>query len=97
VRDRLGENIPCSGILADGTAVACQGANGDGTMTVTARVNVANDSSSRFVGRDSAQVATRIVNGCVNTLANPAPPGTVSHGGCVSQWSVASGAAAWVR
>jgi hypothetical protein len=91
VRDRLGENIPCSGILPDGTAVACQGANPDGTVTVTARVNVANDVSGRFVGRDSPQSATRIVNDCVNNIPNPFHPGTVSHCGGVSQWSVASG------
>src|SRR5262249_55408308 len=35
VRDRLGENIPCSGILPDGTPVVCKGANPDGTVTVT--------------------------------------------------------------
>jgi hypothetical protein len=91
VRDRLGENIPCSGILPDGTAVDCQGANPDGTVTVTARVNFANDSSSRFVGRDSPQVATRIVKECANAIPNPTHPGTVSHCGGVSQWSVSSG------
>jgi len=91
VRDRLGENIPCSGILPDGTPVACQGANPDGTVTVTARVNFANDLSSQFVGRDSPQAATRIVRDCVNAIPNPFHPGTVSHCGGVSQWSVASG------
>ena len=91
VRDRLGENIPCSGILPDGTPVVCNGANPDGTVTVTARVNFANDLSQQFVGRDSPQAATRIAKGCPNNIPNPFHPGTVNHCGGVSQWSVASG------
>jgi hypothetical protein len=91
VRDLLGENIPCSGVLPDGTPVVCQGANPDGTVTVTARVNFANDLSSTFVGRDSPQAATRIVRDCANQIPNPFHPGSVSHCGGVSQWSVASG------
>jgi hypothetical protein len=90
-RNRLGENIPCSGVLPDGTLVSCEGANPDGTVTVTARVNFGSDLSSKFVGRDSSQVATRIANGCVNQIPNPFHPGTVNHCGGVSQWSVASG------
>src|SRR5712664_4021022 len=91
VRNRLGEKIPCSGILPDGRLVVCDGANPDGTVTVTARVNFANDFSDKFVGRDSPQVATQIVNDCANTIPNPFHPGSVSHCGGVSQWSVASG------
>jgi hypothetical protein len=91
VRDRLGERIPCSGILPDGRSVACSGANPDGTVTVTARVNFANDFSDKFVGRDSPQAATQIVTGCANTIPNRFHPGSVSHCGGVSQWSVASG------
>jgi hypothetical protein len=91
VRDRLGELIPCSGILPDGTRVVCNGANADGTVTVTARVNFANDFSDKFVGRDSPQVATRITNGCPNDIPNPTHPGSVDHCGGTSQWSVASG------
>jgi hypothetical protein len=91
VRDRLGENIPCSGVLADGTPVVCNGDNPDGTVTVTARVNFANDYSEKFVGRDSPQVATQIITDCANAIANPFHPGSVSHCGGVSQWSVASG------
>lgn len=91
VRDRLGENIPCSGVLPDGTPVACNGANPDGTVTVTARVNFGNDVSSKFVGRDSSQVATRISGGCPNNIPNPTHPGSVNHCGAISQWSVASG------
>jgi len=91
VRDRLGENIPCSGVLPDGTPVVCNGANPDGTATVTARVNFANDVSDKFVGRDSPQVATRLVKDCSNSIPNPFHPGSVSHCGGVSQWSVASG------
>lgn len=91
VRNRLGENIPCSGVLPDGSLVVCNGANPDGTVTVTARVNFGNDFSSKFVGRDSPQVATRIANGCPNTIPNPFHPGSVNHCGAISQWSVASG------
>ena len=60
-------------------------------MTVTARVNFANDLSNKFVGRDSPQVATRIAQDCVNNIPNPFHPGTVNHCGGISQWSVASG------
>jgi hypothetical protein len=91
VRNRLGENIPCSGVLPDGTPVVCNGANPDGTVTVTARVNFGNDFSDTFVGRDSPQVASRIVRDCTNSIPNPFHPGSVSHCGGVSQWSVASG------
>lgn len=91
VRDRLGERIPCSGVLPDGTLVTCNGANPDGTVTVTARVNFANGWSSKFVGRDSSQLATRIATGCPNDIPNPFHPGSVNHCGGVSQWSVASG------
>ena len=91
VRDRLGENLPCSGVLPDGTPVVCNGANADGTVTVTARVNFANEFSDKFVGRDSPQVATRIANGCPNNIPNPFHPGSVNHCGGITQWSVASG------
>jgi hypothetical protein len=91
VRDRLGERIPCSGVLPNGTRVSCVGANADGTVTVTARVNFANDVSTKFVGRDSSQLATRIATGCPNNIPNPFHPGSVNHCGGVSQWSVASG------
>jgi hypothetical protein len=91
VRDHLGENLPCSGILPNGTPVVCNGANPDGTVTVTARVNFGNDFSNKFVGRDSPQVATRIANGCPNNIPNPTHPGSVNHCGGISQWSVASG------
>jgi hypothetical protein len=92
VRDRLGERIPCSGIGPDGTPVICNGADPvDGTVTVTARVNFANDLSGNFVGRDSPQVADRVAVDCANSIPNPFHPGTVSHCGGVSQWNVASG------
>ncbi|HWK09968.1 MAG TPA: hypothetical protein VNR64_07955, partial [Vicinamibacterales bacterium] len=81
-RDHIGEQFPC---------VGCNGAIND-LVTVTARVNFANDLSDRFVGRDSPQVATRITPaGCPNTIPNPKHPGTVDHCGGESQWSVASG------
>ena len=91
VRDRLGENIPCSGVLPDGTFVVCNGANPDGTVTVTARTNFGNDFSNKFVGRDSPEVATRITNGCPNDIPNVFHPGSVDHCGGTSQWSVSSG------
>lgn len=91
VRDRLGDRIPCSGVLPSGALVSCEGANPDGTVTVTARVNFANDYSNKFVGRDSPQVATRIATGCPNNIPNQFHPGAVNHCGGVSQWSVSSG------
>jgi hypothetical protein len=92
VRNRLGERIPCSGVLANGTPVVCNGANPDGTVTVTARTNFANDVSNKFVGRDSPQVATLITfPECTNSIPNPFHPGTVVHCGSVSVWDVASG------
>jgi hypothetical protein len=92
VRNRLGERIPCSGILPDGTPVVCNGANPDGTVTVTARTNFANDFSKKFVGRDSPQVATLVsFPECTNSIPNPFHPGTVVHCGGVSVWDVASG------
>jgi hypothetical protein len=91
IRNRLGERIPCSGVLPNGTPVVCNGANADGTVTVTARVNFANDLSNKFVGRDSPQAATRIAQGCVNNIPNQFHPGTVNHCGGISQWNVASG------
>jgi len=66
----------------------------DTTVTVTPRVNFANDVSPRFVGRDSPQVATRVLQGCVNTVPAPRHPGgtaTVDHCGGVSVWDIASG------
>ena len=66
----------------------------DTTVTVTPRINFANDLSSRFVGRDSPQVATRVLQGCVNTVPAPRRPGgtaTVDHCAGVSVWDVASG------
>jgi hypothetical protein len=92
VRDRLGERIPCSGILSNGTPVVCNGANSDGTVTVTARTNFANDFSNKFVGRDSPQVATLVsFPECTNSISNALHPGTVIHCGGVSVWDVASG------
>ena len=66
----------------------------DTTVVVPSRVNFANDASRRFVGRDSPQVATRVLQGCVNTVPAPRQPGgtaTVDHCGGVSVWDVASG------
>jgi hypothetical protein len=66
----------------------------DTTVTVTPRINFANDISDEFVGRDSPQVATRVLQGCVNTVRAPRRPGgtaTVDHCGGVSVWDVASG------
>jgi hypothetical protein len=66
----------------------------DTTVTVTPRINFANGLSDKFVGRDSPQVATRITQGCPNTVPAPRQPGgtaSVNHCGGVSLWSVASG------
>ena len=66
----------------------------DTTVTVTPRINFANDVSRKFVGRDSPQVATRVLQGCVNNVPAPRRPGgtaAVDHCGGVSVWDVASG------
>jgi hypothetical protein len=66
----------------------------DTTVTVTPRINFANDVSPNFVGRDSPQVATRVLQGCVNTVPAPRHPGgtaTVDHCGGQSVWDIASG------
>lgn len=66
----------------------------DTTVTVAPRINFANDVSPNFVGRDSPQVATRVLQGCVNTVPAPRHPGgtaTVDHCGGQSVWDVASG------
>jgi hypothetical protein len=62
------------------------------TVTVTPRINFANDVSANFVGRDSPQVATRITQGCPNQIRRrDGTVVTVDHCGGVSVWSVASG------
>src|SRR5438128_8000983 len=65
----------------------------DTTVTVTPRINFANDSSFEFVGRDSPQVATRVQEpGCVNQIATrTGGTATVRHCGAISRWDVASG------
>lgn len=67
----------------------------DTTATVTNRINFANSRSSKFVGRDSPQVATRIDEpGCTNVFPNRPEIGgtdTVQHCGGRSIWDVASG------
>jgi hypothetical protein len=64
----------------------------DTTVTVTARINFANDFSPKFVGRDSPQVATRISQGCANQIqTRDGTFVTVDHCRGVSLWRVASG------
>jgi hypothetical protein len=67
----------------------------DTTATVSARVNLGSDLASKFVGRDSPQVATRVAPGtCLTAIPAPRRPGgvqTVDHCGGVSVWDVASG------
>jgi hypothetical protein len=58
-------------------------------VKVATRVNIGNDFSSKLVGRDSPQVATRVLQTDCNT-ATPVSP-TVAHCGSVSIWDVASG------
>lgn len=66
---------------------------GDVFMAVPARVNFGNDFSPKFVGRDSAQLATRRSEPtCANAITNRfGVPVTVSHCGGVSRWDVKSG------
>ena len=65
-------------------------------VTVTPRINFGNDVSAKFVGRDSPQVAPRILpTACDNVITKRAgsipPTATVKHCGGVSVWNVASG------
>ena len=70
-RERIGTTVPF--VTDAGQTVQ---------MPVTARVNFGSTTAPRLVGRDSAQVATRI-DQCRNVFG--------THCGGVSQWSVASG------
>lgn len=67
----------------------------DTTVVVPNRINFANDSSPKFVGRDSPQVATRVNEpGCTNVFPNRPEIGgtdTVQHCGGRSIWDVSSG------
>jgi hypothetical protein len=64
----------------------------DTTVTVTARINVANDISAKLVGRDSPQVATRVQEPtCSNRIQTLTGFTTVQHCGRLSRWDVASG------
>lgn len=65
----------------------------DTTVTVSTRINIANDFSPRFVARDSPQVADRIPQpNCPNVFPRRAGGTvTVEHCGGSSIWSVASG------
>jgi len=62
-------------------------------LTVPSRINVGNDLSAKFVGRDSGQVATRVEEpSCVNLIRKrDNSTETVRHCGRVSRWDVASG------
>jgi hypothetical protein len=65
----------------------------DTTIVVRPRINFANDSSPKFVGRDSPQVADRIQEPkCANNIAmRTGATDVVQHCGGVSRWGVASG------
>jgi len=66
----------------------------DGTITVTPRINIGSDLSNKFVGRDSPQVAPRVLQNCLNSIPAPrraAGLQVVDHCGGVSVWDVASG------
>ena len=64
----------------------------DTTATVGTRVNFGNDIARLFVGRDSPQVATRILQGCPNTLVKrDGSLEVLDHCGGISLWRVASG------
>jgi hypothetical protein len=64
----------------------------DTTIVVPSRINFATDLSPKFVGRDSPQVATRVLQGCINQIARrDGTFATVDHCGGVSVWDVASG------
>lgn len=62
-------------------------------ITITPRINWANDMSPAFVGRDSPQVGTRVLpTACDNQIRTRTGAfATVRHCGRVSVWDVASG------
>ena len=64
-------------------------------ITIAPRINIGNDFSARFVGRDSPQVAARVLpppGQCVNQIPKrDGTTATVLHCGGISQWDVASG------
>jgi hypothetical protein len=67
---------------------------GKTSVTVAPRINFGTDAASKFVGRDSAQVAKRVPLGCMNTVPAPRHDGgtaVVDHCGGVAVWDVASG------
>ena len=82
-RERAGQFLgsDCTSIVTGPPSQFC--------VQVTPRVNIANDFSSKFIMRDSSQVATRINQADCNT-AVPVDP-SVRHCGGVSVWDVASG------
>jgi hypothetical protein len=65
----------------------------DSTITITARTNIGNDFSSKFVLRDSVQDATRRAEStCVNSIINRfGQPVTVKQCGAVTRFDVLSG------
>jgi hypothetical protein len=65
------------------------GPPGELCVKVATRTNIANGLSADFVGRDSPQVATRVVQPDCNTAAPLSP--ALGHCGAVSVWDVASG------
>jgi hypothetical protein len=65
------------------------GPAGQFCVQVSTRTNIGNDLSSKFVARDSAQVATRVPQADCNTAVPVSP--SLSHCGGVSVWDVASG------
>ncbi|SDS58645.1 hypothetical protein SAMN04488543_2008 [Friedmanniella luteola] len=75
--------------LGSGCTSPQTGPAGPLCVQVSARVNIANDLSPRFVVRDSAQVATRVPQPACGTV-NPLRT-SVRHCGGMSVWDVASG------
>lgn len=82
-RARIGQ------FLGSGCTSVKTGPAGQFCVKVSARVNIGNDLSPKFVARDSAQVADRVPQPTCNT-ATPLTP-TVGHCGGKSVWDVASG------
>lgn len=82
-RARIGQFLgaDCTSVLTGPPSRFC--------VQVTARVNISNDLSRKFVVRDSAQVATRVPQADCNTRAPLTP--SVRHCGKQSVWDVASG------
>jgi len=98
VGDRLGEGFRAPAFCPMAGWSCCDGPNPDGTVTVTARVQLCQRLLRQVRrSRQRPQAATQIVNDCVTTIPNPFHPVGESLRGVCPLVELASGRGAWVR